>query len=503
MSQDACSHLIHTVYRSSSIIPLDQYGPCKILPFGVIKIYPDPSMPATISVVATCRPGCGIQQGAGTGGPPGIGRTYHYMVVTEYNEGPGVQGKSLVSLVCDRDTDSDGIGDIADWDDDGDGVVDGSDAFPLNPGETLDTDLDGTGNNADTDDDNDGVLDTSDARPLDPVNGLWDDIRFVNTTLRSVQIMLNDAQAFLALMNSNLTALSGNLNAVNASLTRTLNDLNATLRADITNTRNALSADIDSVWDLLGAVSNDLDGMNASLMENLSEVEGRLQADLAILSAALDAVNASLHQELAAMESDIADFRQMMASNLTTIYGRMDRQDANQTRDMARIEALLAGMNDTSLANMKNLLTELQARTDLLDSNLSSKVSDLRDKTMLRFDNVTRAMATMDSINSLNTEVKYVQGQAKDIQNEQEATSKKVGDLGMPAWGAMIIIIVVLVVAILLLLGSRKKNEPAEVLAMEPPRQAPPPQMPPPPAYQEQIPSMRSLPPPEGGKLHP
>ncbi len=63
------------------------------------------------------------------------------------------------------DTDGDGIGNNADTDDDGDGVVDGSDAFPLDDTETTDTDGDGTGNNAD--DDGDGVNDGADAFPLD------------------------------------------------------------------------------------------------------------------------------------------------------------------------------------------------------------------------------------------------------------------------------------------------------------------------------------------------
>ncbi|MDC3365470.1 hypothetical protein OAV86_05370, partial [Pseudomonadales bacterium] len=64
-------------------------------------------------------------------------------------------------------TDNDGTGNNADTDDDGDGVADGQDAFPLDATEALDTDVDGTGNNSDTDDDNDGVEDTSDAFPLD------------------------------------------------------------------------------------------------------------------------------------------------------------------------------------------------------------------------------------------------------------------------------------------------------------------------------------------------
>ncbi len=70
------------------------------------------------------------------------------------------------------DTDKDGIIDIFDTDDDGDGVDDTSDAFPLDASETLDTDGDGIGNNTDTDDDNDGVDDSSDAFPLDATETL-------------------------------------------------------------------------------------------------------------------------------------------------------------------------------------------------------------------------------------------------------------------------------------------------------------------------------------------
>ena len=74
------------------------------------------------------------------------------------------------------DTDGDGVGDNADvfdndpgetTDSDSDGVGDNGDAFPLDGSESQDTDLDGTGNNADTDDDGDTVLDGDDAFPLD------------------------------------------------------------------------------------------------------------------------------------------------------------------------------------------------------------------------------------------------------------------------------------------------------------------------------------------------
>lgn len=67
-----------------------------------------------------------------------------------------------------QDTDHDGIPNNEDPDDDGDGVNDEDDDFPLDPKEQYDTDGDGIGNNKDKDDDNDGVPDDHDEMPLDP-----------------------------------------------------------------------------------------------------------------------------------------------------------------------------------------------------------------------------------------------------------------------------------------------------------------------------------------------
>ena len=56
-------------------------------------------------------------------------------------------------------------------DTDGDGFLDGSDAFPVDKGEWLDSDHDGVGNNVDLDDDNDGVSDLKELElNTDPLN---------------------------------------------------------------------------------------------------------------------------------------------------------------------------------------------------------------------------------------------------------------------------------------------------------------------------------------------
>ena len=82
------------------------------------------------------------------------------------------------------DTDNDGICDPIDMDDDGDGVDDSDDDFPLDPNEQTDTDNDGVGNNADEDDDGDGWSDadeqTCGSNPTDasstPADNDWDGI---------------------------------------------------------------------------------------------------------------------------------------------------------------------------------------------------------------------------------------------------------------------------------------------------------------------------------------
>jgi len=81
------------------------------------------------------------------------------------------EGDGLPDLVEDVNNDgivNSGETDPDNPDTDGDGQVDGRDAFPLDPDEQFDTDSDGVGNSADNDDDGDGVSDVFDAFPLDP-----------------------------------------------------------------------------------------------------------------------------------------------------------------------------------------------------------------------------------------------------------------------------------------------------------------------------------------------
>jgi Ca2+-binding RTX toxin-like protein len=70
-------------------------------------------------------------------------------------------------LIPNYDIDNDGITNELDTDTDNDGVVNEIDVFPFDSSEQLDHDNDGIGNNADADDDNDNVMDVLDIFPLD------------------------------------------------------------------------------------------------------------------------------------------------------------------------------------------------------------------------------------------------------------------------------------------------------------------------------------------------
>lgn len=80
--------------------------------------------------------------------------------------------KVTKTIYADNDSDSDGVGNRSDIDDDNDGYNDNNDAFPYDPTEWVDTDGDGIGDNADEDDDNDSVVDLEDIFPLDSSESL-------------------------------------------------------------------------------------------------------------------------------------------------------------------------------------------------------------------------------------------------------------------------------------------------------------------------------------------
>jgi len=86
------------------------------------------------------------------------------LTVSDSDGNTSVVERKVLVLV---DTDSDGLFNHQDEDDDNDGYLDKNDSFPLNFLEWSDFDGDGLGDNSDMDDDNDGANDSNDVFPLD------------------------------------------------------------------------------------------------------------------------------------------------------------------------------------------------------------------------------------------------------------------------------------------------------------------------------------------------
>ena len=111
--------------------------------------------------------GCGQSRGAGVVVVMGVAD----LAAADARDGSAdgvVDFEALREVELEVDFDADGVENALDEDDDGDGVADADDAFPLDPAESGDNDHDGVGDNADRDDDNDGVADVDDAFPFDP-----------------------------------------------------------------------------------------------------------------------------------------------------------------------------------------------------------------------------------------------------------------------------------------------------------------------------------------------
>ena len=121
-----------------------------------------------------------------------------------------------------KDTDGDGIGDNMDEDRDGDGVPDDDDEFVLDKTEWNDFDNDGMGDNKDLDDDNDGIVDTKDDEPLNPINGILDSIDLARNDIGSLLGEINLLSADVSVSMDLIEELGFSIDILNESLVQVL-----------------------------------------------------------------------------------------------------------------------------------------------------------------------------------------------------------------------------------------------------------------------------------------
>jgi hypothetical protein len=245
-----------------------------------------------------------------------LGMTYTYYVTSvTVAQQESFMNSSFV-IMNDRDTDLDGQGDSVDQDDDGDGVLDGSDAFPLNATESLDTDRDGIGNSADTDDDNDGIPDVADLQPLNPLNGLEESLALLNKSLGWVASNVSGIQTDIDLLDAQLVELHNNItvfqNETAVSLKAIMDEL-----AKLSQNDGNITRDITKEVSALNATVNNMD------KTTLKDLRDRLIAlDSKLLS--LGSNDTTIHKEIGDLLARIDKFQTNTTNNLKTISDKTD-----------------------------------------------------------------------------------------------------------------------------------------------------------------------------------
>jgi hypothetical protein len=329
-----------------------------------------------------------------------LGKVYYYAVETVDASGDLSGLSKTVSQMCDNDTDLDGIGNLFDLDDDGDGVPDGQDDFPLDDKESLDTDLDGIGNNADADDDNDGIIDALDAEPLNPLNSLQDEMDLLSTTLQDVRDIVLDISANLTLMNSTLLGLDANVTSMNLSLTGMMTGLHDDM-VGMNSTLLAAMAGMNS------SVLNALSQVNSSVLNRLSQVNSSVHSALSgvnsTLLTALSGLNASLRAELVGMNASILA---QLAQTNSSLYNALMGHNAT-------VLAALAGLNDTVLAELGTVRSDVLAELAGVNSTILSELSGMNTSILTGLSGANSSLHS--HLNAVNSSLSAL---IKDVHND-------------------------------------------------------------------------------------
>ncbi|MCK5253593.1 MAG: thrombospondin type 3 repeat-containing protein, partial [Thermoplasmata archaeon] len=351
------------------------------------------------------------------------GVAYHYAVVGVCPLGGESQITETRGIVADLDTDGDGTGDLVDWDDDGDGVTDHSDAFPLDPTETLDTDGDGIGNNGDGDDDNDGIPDASDAWPLLALNDIERIVEFINTTIATLDLdhlnsTMNEILARIETVRNDVSNLSSDINSMEGNLSASidglknsliskLDGLNSTLQAKFLNEIARVMGRLDSLEEfpraLIEGMWDDFNTTSASDTNNIINSIGALW----------DGVNLSLaggvSEILHGMDGTEANLSDQVSQLRSYLKGEIDM---DQQELLDRIGVVWGGLNTT----LRDMDSAIHKRLVELEGNLTGDMSAMEDYIELRMGQLELYLEIVNS--TLHHHLDTVETEVHDLRTE-------------------------------------------------------------------------------------
>lgn len=365
------------------------------------------------------------------------GNTYFYSVTQLGAFGDESPMASPLSLVADVDTDGDGIGNMADTDDDNDMVLDGEDMFPFNSTEHLDTDLDGWGNNYDPDDDNDGILDIDDEEPLNPMNGLSRSFTIMNTTLEDIALNITFIRYDISVMNANLSDLMMDFNDIYSNIMEEMDAL--MMKLTIINDSND-----DRTDDLI----QKLNVVNSSLHSRFDELQGIIN-DLGI-----DLMNALQQTRI-----ELIDLQMNMSVELDEIHIKVDSieemvEDLNLTIDSLEKMTLkeLHGM----LVDLSTQMNEMGMEQMDISQNLTDLLvhcDQMRSDTQNSFDELISLLEDLDEI----------ENGIQDIQSQQQGIEDQQSTASIIDWLLILLMIVMVILLFVLLLRKRSGSDIEEM----------------------------------------
>lgn len=449
-----------------------------------------------------------------------LGRVYYYVVVAVGPLGSTSVFGRPISRMADKDTDNDTIGNLMDWDDDGDGIPDGEDDFPLNSSEWLDTDMDGTGNNADTDDDNDGILDVNDNDPLNPLNGIQ-----VDLDLSSLYAMITDMEGNLSskfvYLESNLSSRLSNVqNAINEKV----DGLNLSVILGFEDLRGRVVAGFDSLhqltrgmitehwedmngshdammsflWNMnmnftedLDEILSDLETMDGKITDpNLiisridalsleieawkREIDGNMTAGFEIIGSSLDSIrndlitsfNSGMDGLEQALLLEIGLLKTYIELMNLTIQFHLDSLEGILEELGISIEDAFAVITEKGVVDQKQLMDELiQLSSDSrgLEENMSAIIAHLSG--------LESSIEALEEINEMVDSIETIEQAV--VQGDEVADDKDETGSGPAALITIVLIVIVLILIILvliLLFRIGKKDDIEEMEEIEAPR---------------------------------
>ena len=339
----------------------------------------------------------------------------------------------------------------------------------------MDSDSDGIGDWLDPDDDNDGTADVVE----------WEN---------SVKARFGNLDNAVSLT---LTTIRGDLADVKTDLEATMDGMETNIITEIGDLNTDLSADIQSGVD---SITMDLAGMNASLAADLMAVKDDILADnealetwldlvLTALEMEMDEANRSMHEAMTDLSNDLDDYYTTLDADMMEVMRQLAASEANLSDenlglagDIATLSQMMQDLSAETLDDLSAKLRDIAGNLSDLDEATAGSLTDLADdiddfsqQTRSDTDEIDSTLEDLAKLDQLITDL-------ETLNSDLEATEQSISDdvltthdeqMGRSFVNMLLagFVLVLIIIVILLLMMVRKDRSEY----VEPPPEGPEP----------------------------